>query len=691
MYNFHDLSFRVTDGQVRLTRFGALTGLESRFVEVQIAGENKDSHTGNKQINSSEGERLRFVSMEQQPERLCVYQQSELIRTATVFQTYADTKAVQITTTVTNRSSQPLVLESVSSFFLLGLGGKQRKSHPDGLYLTDFLQSHHAECQPRRRSFREIGLFAGSDSQKRAAQFNAGNWSTKEALPQGILEDEQTGTALMFQIESGNSWYFEVSDWLSEYYLWLGGANLTFGSWARELLPGESYTAPTVCLTVGQSLNEIVGDMTAYRRHIAGTFSPDAKLPVIFNSYMHLCWDGPTEASVRAYAPAAAACGAEYYVIDCGWHNEEDCLTIYRYMGQWKESRLRFPDGVKKSTDFIRSLGMKPGLWIEPEIIGYQCRDMLEYYDDSCFLQRFGRPIIAHNRMFLDYRQPKVRRYMTETIRRMVEDYGAAYIKFDYNHDYGVGTHSRAFSLGSGLEDCSRAFLDWVRSVTQRFPDVIFEGCASGGMRLDYQTLRCFSMASSSDQTDYLQYPYIAGNILSAVLPEQAAVWSYPVRAEQTCADMVSDDAIVINMVNSLLGRVHLASHLERLNPHQTALVREAIACYHALTPVKKQALPCFPLGFTGFGAAQVCAGLRHEAALYLAVWQLHGREPVQIPLPAQVLQAQILYPADSDAVLSVCAKTVTVTFPRTPMAVFLKVTTACVRPVSPAPQSAIG
>ena len=69
-------------------------------------------------------------------------------------------------------------------------------------------------------------------------------------------------------------------------------------------------------------------------------------------------------------------------------------------------------------------------------------------------------------------------------------------------------------------------------------------------------------MVSTSDQTDYLRYPYIAGNILAAVLPEKAAVWSYPVASDCEKGEDVSDDRFVINMINNFLGRMHLASYL---------------------------------------------------------------------------------------------------------------------------------
>ena len=423
----------------------------------------------------------------------------------------------------------------------------------------------------------------------------------------------------MFQIECSSSWYYEISDIRGEYYLYLGGPNLTYNGWACTIQPGESYETPSVALSFGNDLNDVLGHMTRYRRHIAGNYEQDQNLPAIFNEYMHLSWDSPTAERTKQMAEIVSKTGVEYYVIDCGWHNEEPGNIIYPYVGQWKESNTRFPEGVRKSLEYIRSLGMKPGLWIEPEIIGCQCQDMLDYYDDNCFFQRFGKRLTVMNRHFLDYRNSKVREYMTETIRRMVEDYGTAYIKFDYNQDCGVGTDLHAHTSGKGLEDATAAFFDWVGDMHHRFPDVVFEGCSSGGLRMDHHSLSAFSLFSTSDQIHYDRYPCIAGNILSAVLPEQAAVWSYPVTEDCTGPD-VSNDRIVVNMINSFLGRMHLASHLERLNDHQMDLITEGVTYYNSLTAMKKRAMPYFPNGFTGFGAEQICAGLRDCNKIYLAV-----------------------------------------------------------------------
>lgn len=672
MISIDNISFSIEDNKIRIEDFGCFHSLNSHFCEVQIAGENKDTHMGAKMIRSSEGSKLEYVSHIYKDRVLSVIQRSALIQTNTEFVAYDNTNALRIRTTITNTSKEPVILEEASAFCICGFGDK---IDPDNMYITRFLQSHHAECQPRTQSFAELGLYGGkSDSQQRAAQCNIGSWTTKEALPMGIIEDRKNNAFMMFQIESSCSWYYEVSDIGSRYYLYVSGPNYPFGGWFKKLLPGESYTTPFVSVAFGQDLNDVIGNMTVYRRHISGKSEADHSLPTIFNEYMHLSWDSPTAENTAKYAPVVAKTGVEYYVIDCGWHNEEPGDQVYPYVGQWKESKARFPEGVRKTMDYIRSLGMKPGLWIEPEIIGIQCEEMLNHYDDDCFFQRHGKRISVMNRHFIDYRNPKVRAYMTETISRIVEQYGAEYIKCDYNQDCGIGTDWNAQSPAEGLEQASDAFLQWIEEMIAKYPNVVFEGCASGGMRMDYKTLSAYSLVSTSDQTDYRLYPYIVGNILAAVLPEQAAVWSYPVASDCQDGTTVSDQRIVMNMINSFLGRMHLASHLDYLNDHQLQLIQEGVSYYKTLSEIKKSALPYFPLGFTKFGDNAVCAGLKHEKHVYLAAWNLNNARFIHVPFHEGIQDAKIAYPSETSVHFCINDRGLDIMFPENNCAIFLEI-----------------
>lgn len=679
-FEFSSLRFEIENDRIHLKSLADYP-VNGSFAAVTVSGENKDSHLGAKMIPSSEGGRLVYISHRVDGDVLEIIQRSPVVEVTTVFRGYHDTNAVSVFTEVTNISENEITLEEVSSLVLMEVCGDVVK--PEDAYLTVFNQSHHGECQTLRRSLYDLGMLSGvPTAQRRISVQNVGSWSTKEALPQGILENG--GRFLMFQIESNNSWYFEVADQFNRLYLWLGSACLPFGGWCKTLGVGDSYRTVPVALCVSESLNGVLGEMTRYRRHIAGHCVADEGLPTIFNEYMHLSWDSPTAEQTARIAPVVASLGVEYYVIDCGWHNEEPGDRVYPYVGQWKESRARFPEGVRKITDLIRALGMKAGLWIEPEVIGMKCQEMLDYYDDDCFTTRFGKKVCVMGRYFLDYRNPKVIDYMSETIRRMVEDYGADYIKLDYNEDLGIGTDKNSDSCGEGLEQCAKAYLAWIDEMRARFPHVLFETCSSGGMRMDYETLKHFSIISTSDQVHYRNYPYIAANILSAVLPEQAAVWSYPVDSfgqpgkpfEATYEwvnDHISAEQVVMNMINSFLGRMHLASHVELLSEDKQDLIREGIEYFNKLSTIKAEALPYLPFGFTDFTKQQVACGLLHADTLYLAVWNLGGGD-VTIPLGRPIRKAVVAYPSGIDTKLTVDESCLTVEFTEGYQARFLEI-----------------
>lgn len=678
--NFKGLSFELIDGRIFLTDcFGMAKHQDGQdktlfdFVEIQLAGENHSAHGGNKTFASSETAKLKYISYSDMGNKLDIVQASKKLSVCTHFEVYEDCKTVRVWNTITNTSDKPITIEHVSSFLIYGFGKKGSASVKD-LFLYKFHNSWHVECQPVRLSFSDLGLFNGNDmrSMKKICGINTGSWSTKEELPMSIIEDQDSGKFFMFQIETNNSWYYEISDNAGLIYLNIGGPNTTHNQWCKVVMPKCDYTTPRCAVAPGESLNEVIGEMTKYRRHIITPCKPDKRLPVIFNEYMHLSWDNPNEKRTAQVVPTVASLGAKYYVIDCGWHDECNYDELYKNVGKWMPSNKRFPNGIKATVSMIKNHGMKAGLWIEPEIIGYECKEMQDYYGEEGFLRRNGNKIITSNRMFLDFRNEKVRSYLTEVIDRMV-GYGIGYIKFDYNQDSGAGTEVNSSSLGDGLEEHSNAYISWVKEMMERHPSIIIEACASGGQRLDYKTLSVHPLVSTSDQTNYKRYPYIAGNILSAVLPEQAAVWSYPVEAlgmtvfdqdtYESVNERISTEQVIMNMVNSLLGRMHLASAVHLLSEEKKAYIKEGIEYYDKIVTAKKQALPYMPWGFTDFSQDKVVSGFIANKIIYLAVWNLAGDGQIEIPIKEYTVKdAKIVYPASSKEGVEFTSSSVKVT-----------------------------
>ena len=659
MIEFHGLEFELNEGALLLMKtFGSRVSpfpqfyKEYRFAEVQVAGENHDVHGGAKQFLSSESMKLKYVSHKIEGDVLEIVQRSELVEVTSVFCAYPDTNALRVFNRVKNISDHEICLEAVNSFSCYGFGQNGINSAKD-LYLYRFTNSWHCECQPRVLSFFDLGLFNSNNSRsmKRISGCNSGTWSSKEELPQAIIEDRAAGRFFMFQIESSSSWYYEIGENFGELYLYLGGPNQNFNQWSKKLQPGQTFETVKVAVCHGNTLNRAVGEMTKYRRHILRGWKGNEHLPSIFNEYMHLAWGTPNENITAAIAPNIAELGVEYYVIDVAWHDEED--DTYPYLGKWKDSKKRFPSGVKKTIDFIHSLGMKAGLWFEVESVGAHCDEMISYYGEDAFFRRNGKKVVQMSRLVLDFRNKKVRDYIESVFDRLVGEYGVDYIKIDCNLCSGPGTEVSSDSLGDGLMQHTQAYLDFIAHIMDKYPDLVIENCGSGGMRMDYRMLSLHPIQSTSDQVDYRRYPYIAGNILSAVLPEQAAVWSYPVsdiyneEGYEKIAETVSEEQVALNMVNAMLGRIHLASHLEYLTPEKRELVREGLAYYNKLTPYKEKAVPYFPLGFTQFEEEFVASGLRADNKIFLAVWNLRGAKTVDVPLPeVEVKSVNVGYPS---------------------------------------------
>lgn len=195
---------------------------------------------------------------------------------------------------------------------------------------------------------------------------------------------------------------------------------------------------------------------------------------------------------------------------------------------------------------------------------------------------RHGKRVMANGRFVLDFRNPEVRSHCDEVVDRLASNYSVGYIKMDYNINSGMGTETNTSSFGQGLLENNRAFLGWIDEVLQRYPDLVLENCASGGCQMDYAMLSHFQLQSSSDQMDYKKYPAILTGAMAAVLPEQLAVWSYPL-------ENGTPKEASFNMVNAMLCRIHQSGNLANLNPPSLEQVKKGIKVY------KEQISPDIP------------------------------------------------------------------------------------------------
>ena len=135
----------------------------------------------------------------------------------------------------------------------------------------------------------------------------------------------------------------------------------------------------------------------------------------------------------------------------------------------------------------------------------------------------------------------------------------------------------------------------------------------------------------------------------------------------------VRDERIVLNMINSLLGRMHLASHVELLSEKQRNIIAEGIDYYNLIKDAKKTALPCFPNGFCRFGDKSVVSGFETDSKIYLAVWALKT-DTVKVNVITEPENISIAYPKNSNVEIDCTVNGFEVSFSSSSQAVFLEV-----------------
>ena len=279
----------------------------------------------------------------------------------------------------------------------------------------------------------------------------------------------------------------------------VAGINPENFSWLLE--PGECFQTPEAVLSFScAGLNGLSGRLHRfYTAHLFKT-REEADRPVLFNSWEAALFDYD-EALLREFADSAAELGAEVFVVDDGWFGERDDDT--RSLGDWRVNTAKFPGGLAPFIDYLKTKGMGFGLWVEPEMVCPDS-DLFKARPEWC-LGVSGRPCsLGRNQLVLDLVNPEVREFILSFLSELLSRYDIAYIKWDMNR-YHTEAYS-SFLLPERRGETSHRFMlglyEIMEEITNRFPHVLFEGCASGGGRFDPGILHYMPQVWTSDNTD---------------------------------------------------------------------------------------------------------------------------------------------------------------------------------------------
>lgn len=631
-YNLLKILFEISEkNRIFLTYAGLDSGEKildenltkfANVVECKYIGGRDNEPLGLRQNFSSYGQTYKYVSHESKENNLgleiVIKTRNELLEIDTHYQLYKSSNSISSFNIVKNITNHDVKLKSVSSFYEYGI--LKSNNLENYLYLAN--NSWHREAQWQKFNFIDLGIYNGNDHSSMGCYklTNTGGWSTKDHLPMIVIENKEG--AVLAQIENNGSWNFEIQDYGNFIYLYAGGPSLTNNSWKKDIKPGKEFETVHVTLSFGKDFENVIQEIVKARRAMRRPSRDDEELPVIFNDYMHALWDTQTTDLIKPLVDVAAELGCDLFCMDAGWFAVGS--KWWDIIGNWKEEPKNFPNGgLSAVCNYIRSKGMKVGLWVEIEGVGIHS-PVLKDMPNNWFFQVDGIPVVHRERYQLNFANPDVYKHVVGVVDDLCEKYNIDYLKIDYNTDCGIGNDCDSDSLGDGLLEHNRAYIRFLKEIMDKHPDLTVENCGSGGCRMDYEILKYCPIQSTSDQTNYRKYPYLAANVATACTPEQAAVWSYPVSAYEEV--MPTDEVVVMNMCNAMLGRIHLASFVNKLPENQKDLIREGLAYYRSINDFKKKSLPIFPKGTARFFNPEVVGGLETDDKLVLGVWNTSGK-----------------------------------------------------------------
>ena len=272
-----------------------------------------------------------------------------------------------------------------------------------------------------------------------------------------------------------------------------------------NLANGESFQTPEAVMTyTSDGLNRMSQQLGAfYQDHLINQHFAHQDRPILINNWEATFMDF-NEAKLMKIVEQADKLGIEMFVLDDGWfgHRDDDKSSL----GDWFVDQKKFSNGISGFADRVHDQGMKFGLWFEPEMISVDSK-LYEKHPDWMIATpgRQGTP--ARNQYVLDMTRQEVVDYLFEHMSAIIKQTKLDYIKWDMNRNI-TEMYGAKLPADQQLEFPHRYILGVYQlyaRLTEAFPKVLFESCASGGGRFDLGMMYYAPQAWCSDDTDAVE------------------------------------------------------------------------------------------------------------------------------------------------------------------------------------------
>jgi alpha-galactosidase len=347
---------------------------------------------------------------------------------------------------------------------------------------------------------------------------------------------------------------------------------------ALELAPGERHVTPGLIFgACADGLGGASRRMHAFlcRHVLPRTSPPEPVRPVLYNSWEASYFELSHDSQV-ALARRAAAIGVELFCVDDGWFGAR--RSDRAGLGDWTVSRDVFPNGLRPLADEVHGLGMKFGLWVEPEMVNPDS-DLYRAHPDWV-LHFAGRPRTEHrNQLILDLGRPEVVARLESVLAKLVEENAVDFLKWDMNRSASEPGSVVGKAIWRRHAEGVYALMDALR---RRFPALAIESCSSGGGRVDAGILARTDQFWTSDNTDALARVAIQEGASLAYPARAMACWVTHERNHQTGLR----HALSTRFDVAMRGVLGIGSDLSALDDAELAEYARWIAFYKRIRPV---------------------------------------------------------------------------------------------------------
>ncbi|MDD6514149.1 MAG: alpha-galactosidase [bacterium] len=269
-----------------------------------------------------------------------------------------------------------------------------------------------------------------------------------------------------------------------------------------ELKQGESFQTPEMVMVYSENgmngMSQVYHEL--YRTRLARGTWRDKERPILINNWEATYFDF-NEEKILDIAKKAKDIGVELFVLDDGWfgkRNWDNCS-----LGDWYPNLEKLPNGITGLAKKIEEMGMKFGLWFEPEMTNKDS-DLYREHPDWLLADTRRQYCHSRNQYVLDFSKKEVVDHIHAQMRAILKDAPVSYVKWDMNRAF-----SEVFSNGNGRSWQGKVrhkyilgVYDLYERLTGEFPEILFESCASGGARFDPGMLYYAPQAWTSDNTD---------------------------------------------------------------------------------------------------------------------------------------------------------------------------------------------